>query len=107
MEEWNVRALTALRGDLKNKVIVNNGLIDILEKDAGGFMSRAEAQSVESIKPNNAGQIGEIIKILQGKSNAAFGVFCHLLREVSYDAWADELEKKARQFKEESGTLVL
>ena len=106
MEKCNDRALTALKGDLKSNIIFKNGLINYLETDAGGFMSRAEAQMVES-KPSNAEQMGELILILQGKSNAAFGTFCQLLRKVMYGAWADELEKKARQFKEESGTLVL
>ena len=107
MKKWNSSALTALRGDLKRKVIIQYGLIDKLETAAGGFMNEAEAQQVESHKPNNANQMDELIKILQGKSNAAFGIFCQMLRDVSYETWADELEKKAKEFKgESSGTFV-
>ena len=108
MKKWNSSALTALRGDLKKKVIIQNGLVDKLETAAGGFMNEAEAQLVESHKPNNANQMDELIKILQGKSNAAFGTFCRMLRDVGYETWAAELEKKAKEFKgESSGTFVI
>ena len=106
MENWNHRALTALKGDLKRKVIVRNGLNDILEVDAGGFMSEAEAQMVKN-RPNNAEQMQEIIWILQGKSNAAFRTFCQMLQQVNYGALANKLEEKAGQIKGESGTHVL
>ena len=66
MAEWNKDALTAKLGDLKLYVIVKNGLIDKLQKAAGGFMSEAEAQAVES-KPDNAEQMGELVQILRGK----------------------------------------
>ena len=106
MEKWNYGALTALKGDLKSKVIVKNGLNDILEVDAGGFMNEAEAQMVKSM-PSNSEQMGEIIWILQGKSNAAFGTFCQMLRQVKYGALADKLEEKAGEIKGRSGTHVL
>ena len=106
MKKWNVKALTALKGELKSKIIVNNGLNDILEKDAGGFMSEAEAQRVES-KSSNAEKMEEIIQILKGKSDAHFGTFCQMLRQVEYDVWADALEKKAGENKGASGTHVL
>ena len=101
MEKWNVKALTALKGDLKSNVIVKNGLIDTLEIDADGFMSKAEVQTVES-KSSDPEQMGEIIRILQGKSEADFGIFCQLLRRVAYNAWATKLEEKAREFKEKA-----
>ena len=107
MKEWNIRALTALKGDLKSKVLVESGLSDILEIDAGGFMTREEAQLVGTHKPNNAKQMEELISILQGKSNATFVTFCQMLRKVGYDAWANEVEKKAREFKGDSGICVL
>ena len=106
MKKWNSSALTALKGALKLKVIVKNGLNDILETDAGGFMNEAEAQMVES-KPNNAEQMGEIIRILLGKSDAAFGTFCTMLRQVGYDVWATALEDKAKEQGGESGTYVM
>ena len=106
MKKWNSRALTALKGDLKKRVIVKTQLMDILETDAGGFMNEAEAQLVES-KPDNAEQMGEIIRILLGKSDAAFGTFCKMLHDVNYGTWADQLETKAEEFQRESGTRVL
>ena len=84
---------------------MKNGLIDKLEKAAGGFMTQLEAQTVGS-KPNNAEQMGELIQILRGKGNADFHIFCSMLRQSNNDTWADELERKARNFKGETGTHV-
>ena len=105
MEEWNLKALTAMKGDLKVKVKLEHGLIDKLEMAAGGFMSKSEAVSVES-KLNNVAQMGELIRILEGKGNTAFWIFCQMLRDASYEVWADELEKKAREFRGYTGTHV-
>ena len=105
MTEWNRDALVSLKGDLKRKVIMNTGLIDMLKKAAGGFMDEGEAQSVES-KPSNAEQMGELIRILLGKSNADFNIFCTMLHQCNYSSWADALERKAREFREEPGMQV-
>ena len=105
MSEWNRDALVSLQGDLKLNVIMNTGLVNKLQKAAGGFMDRAEAQSVES-KPNNAEQMGELIWILLGKSNAEFNIFCTMLRQCNYSSWADALERKARESREEPGRQV-
>ena len=106
MEEWNKNALVSLQGELKENVIVNNGLNNKLQRAAGGFMARAEAQAVES-KPNNAEQMGELIRILLGKRNADFRTFCTMLRETNNGLWADELERKASEFRGEPGMHVL
>ena len=102
MEEWNRDALVSLQGDLKLNVIVKTGLIDKLQTAAGGFLSRAEAQAVES-KPSNAEQMGELIRILLGKGNADFRTFCRMLCQSNYNMWADQLERKAREFRGEPG----
>ena len=106
MEEWNRDALVALQGELKLNVIMKTGLIDMLQTAAGGFLSRAEAQAVES-KPNNAEQMGELIRILLGKGNADFRTFCKMLNQSNYSLWADQLERKAREFSGEPGAHVL
>ena len=85
---------------------MNTGLIDMLQKAAGGFMSQAEAQAVES-KPNNAEQMGELIRILLGKRNAVFKTFCTMLRQSNNGLWAEELERKAREISREPGMQVL
>ena len=103
MAEWNKDALTSLLGDLKLYVIVKNGLNNILQKAAGGFMNGAEAQAVES-KHDNAEQMGELVRILRGKKNKDFRIFCSMLRKSNYDTWAEQLELKAREFKGEPGT---
>ena len=83
-----------------------HGLNNKLQKAAGGFMSREEALAVES-KPSNAEQMGELIRILLGKGNADFRTFCTMLRQSNYSVWADELERKAREFRRETGAHVL
>ena len=99
MEEWSRAALVSLQGDLKINVIVKNGLNNKLQKAAGGFMSREEALAVES-KPSNAEQMGELIWILLGKGNADFKTFCTMLHQSNYSIWADELQTRARDFRE-------
>ena len=106
MEEWNRDALVALQGELKINVIMNTGLMDKLQRAAGGFLSRAEAQAVES-KPSNAEQMGELIRILLGKGNADFRIFCRMLHQSNNGLWADQLEMRAREFKGEPGAHVL
>ena len=106
MEEWNREALISLQEQLKLKVIMNTGLINKLQKAAGGFMNQAEAQAVES-KPNNAEQMGELIRILLGKRNADFKIFCTMLHQSNYCLWSEELERKAREFSVQPGMQVL
>ena len=106
MEKWNRDALLSLQGELKLNVEIERGLVNMLHKAAGGFMSEAEAKAVIS-KQENAKQMGELIQILLGKSNQDFKIFCRMLRQSEYHAWANELEKKVREFKGEPGTLVL
>ena len=106
MEEWNRDALVALQGELKLNVVMKTGLIDKLQTAAGGFLSRAEAKVVES-KPSNAEQMGELIRILLGKGNADFRTFCRMLRQSNHSVWAEQLERRAREFRGESGAHVL
>ena len=42
MEEWNRAALVSLQGELKCKVMLKTGLVDRLQKAAGGFMDERE-----------------------------------------------------------------
>ena len=90
-------ALVALKTELKVSVIMNHGLSDKLNIAAGGFMSREEEQVVLS-KPNDAEQMGELIRILCGKREADFITFCNMLRDGNNGVWADQLEGKAREF---------
>ena len=96
MQEYNTNALMALKGQLKVKVKMM-GLLDDLSKAAGGFLNEVEVLSVQN-KPNDFEQMGQVIEILQGKTNGDFNVFCNLLRKWDYAGWANDLEKKAREF---------
>ena len=98
MSPWNDDALVSLKESLKLNVLMNTGLADMLEKAAGGFMSRAEAQMVTALSSNSE-QIDRVIETLRGKTNEDFDTFCTMLRQTNHVIWAVELEKKAEQFK--------
>ena len=105
MSQWNIDALVSLQGDLKQRVLMNTGLIDRLQTAAGGFMSEGEEQRVKNQRGNDE-QMGELIKILKGKRNKDFDTFLKMLRAVNYGVWADELMKEAEKFRRESGKCV-
>ena len=96
MSEYNVKALTALRTELKTKIVMGPHLNDMLEKSAGGFMTRPEAQSVLS---DSESQMGRLIDILKGKGDEEFRIFCKMLQKSNYPAWAEKLEQEAESFK--------
>ena len=102
MSPWNDDALVSLKRELKENVLMNTGLADMLEKAAGGFMSRVEAQMVAAL-PSNSDQIDSVIETLRGKTNEDFDTFCKILRQTNQVTWAVELEKKAKQFKRGGG----
>ena len=104
MSKWNEDALVALQRDLKKKLTMTE-LCDILEKPAGGFMSPAEALKVTELS-GDSNQIGEIIKILRGKDDHDFAIFCDMLRKSNYGVWANELELKAKTFKNGQGKVI-
>ena len=101
MSKWNVDALVALKGKLKENVRMFE-LANYLETPAGGFMNRAEAQSVRA-KTEDAQQIEQVIHILQGKGDKEFATFCQMLRKSNCHVWARQLELKAEMFKTSDG----
>ena len=100
MSPWNDDALVSLKERLKLNVSMNTGLSDRLEKAAGGFMSRPEAQIVREL-PSNMEKIDNVVETLRGKTNEDFATFCTMLRDANYVVWADELKKEAERFKRE------
>ena len=100
MSPWNHNALVSLRGDLKLHVLMEAGLGDKLEKAAGGFMNLFEAQTVRE-QPGNIKQMDKVIEILLRKADEDFTAFLKMLRDTNNGVWAEGLEKKAEQFKEE------
>ena len=105
MAEWNQAALVALQGSLKTNVKMIQ-LCDLLERPAGGFMDRAEVLSVKA-KTGDMEQMGEVINILRGKEDAAFYIFCDLLRRSNYGVWAQELASAAEGLKTEQGKFTV
>ena len=105
MSPWNDDALASLKEKLKINVILDTGLIDKLEKAAGGFMSREEVRMVQD-QLSSSKQMDKVIEILRGKEDVDFHCFCKKLRDSNYRAWAGELKKCAAEFKKEKGTGV-
>ena len=98
LSSWNNDALLFLKEKLKLKVLMNTGLLDRLERAAGGFMSEYEAKTVREL-PSNIAQVNRVIEILRGKGDKDFMTFCKMLRDSNQVVWADELERVAEQFK--------
>ena len=98
MSPWYVDALVSLQGDLKLRVLMNTGLSDKLQKAAGGFMSATEEQQVKE-QHGDSKQMGKLIDILKGKQDKDFIIFLKMLRSANYGVWADELTKRAEEFK--------
>ena len=105
MSPWNHQALVSLRADLKLHLLMETGLGDKLEEAAGGFMNRFEAQTVRE-QLGNMKQMDKVLDILLGKANKDFATFLKMLWDSNNKVWAEELEKRAEQFKEE-GTLCV
>ena len=80
MSPWNHQALVSLRADLKLHVLMETGLGDKLEKAAGGFMTRLEAQTVRE-QPGNIKQMDKVIDILLGKAEKDFTIFLQILQD--------------------------
>ena len=62
MEEWNRAALVSLEGELKRKVMLKTGLVDSLQKAAGGFMDEREALQWK-VGQVHAEQMGDLVLI--------------------------------------------
>ena len=106
MSLWNNDALLFLREKLKINVLMNTGLIDKLEKAAGGFMSQYEARKVREL-PSNIARVNRVIETLRGnfKEDKDFQTFCKMLCVSGHAAWADELEMVAELFKRGEGNI--
>ena len=100
MSPWNHQALVSLREELQLSVLMESGFGNRLQKAAGGFMTRFEAQTVRE-QPGNIKQMDQVIDILLGKADKDFTAFLMMLRDSNNKVWAEELEKRAEQFKEE------
>ena len=101
MSEWNIEALDSLKVKLKLRLSMSAGLRDILPIAAGGFMSELEVQQVTNLRSDNE-QIEKLIEELKRKHDKDFETFLGMLRLTNQRVWADELERKAEEFKQRS-----
>ena len=100
MSPWNHQALVSLREELQLSVLMESGFGNRLEKAAGGFMTRFEAQTVRE-QPGNIKQMNKVIDILLSKVDKDFTTFLKMLLHSNNKVWAEELEERAEQFKKE------
>ena len=100
MSEWKRDALTTLQLKLKNYLSLVE-LLDMLDKAAGGFMTRAEKMHVCG-QPDRREKVGCIITLLQGKEDQDFDIFIDMLRNSGNKVWAIQLEKKAKDLRRKS-----
>ena len=84
---------------------METGLCNRLEEAAGGFMNELEAATVRE-QSGNIQQMGKVIDILCGKSDKDFSTFLHMLRGSNNEVWAEELERKAEDFKRKKGVCA-
>ena len=99
MSDYNSSALIAFREKLKTNVAMKPHLIGMLEEQAGGFMARAEAQSVRSAKDS----MGRLIEILLGKGGKEFNTFCDMLERSNHRGWANSLRQEAKPNRQKKG----
>ena len=99
MSSWNIDALVSLQGELQLHVLMETGFGNRLEKAAAGFLSYFEARIVRE-QSGNTNQIQKVIEFLRGKTDEDFVTFLEMLRASNNEVWADELERKAKEFKE-------
>ena len=99
MSDYNSSALIAFREKLKTNIAMKPHLIDMLEEQAGGFMTRVEAQSVRKAED----PMGWLIEILLGKGNKEFNTFCDMLDKSNHHGWAFWLRLEAKINRQKEG----
>ena len=102
MSDYNSSALIAFREKLKTNVAMKPHLVDMLEEQAGGFMTRAEAKSVR----NAEDPMGWLIENLLGKGDKEFNTFCDVLEQSNHSAWANSLRRKAEWYRTKNQTAA-
>ena len=106
MSSWNHQALVSLRADLKLHVLMETGLGDKLEKAAGGFMDKHEAEWVRQERTNME-RMDKLIHLLLSKSNEDFATFIEMLRHTNNGTWAHQLEERAEQFSQRQAGMCV
>ena len=102
MSDYNSNALLALQGELvpSLNVVMEADLNNRLETPAGGFMTRAEAQSVRSAKS----PMRRLIDILFSRGDKEFNTFCDMLDRSNLSTWANSLRQKAEWYRRKNQT---
>ena len=99
MDGWKRDAIVSLEHKLQPNLSLT-GLIPLLEKPAGGFMTEIDRISVEALE-GRLKRVGRIIEVLRKKGNKEIDAFLEILRKSGNEIWATEIEEKAKQFRQE------
>ena len=102
MDGWKIDAIVSLEHELQTSLSLT-GLIPLLEKPAGGFMTWIDRMSVEALE-GRLKRVGRIIEVLRKKGNQEFDAFIEILRRSGNETWATEIEEKAEQFRQKYET---
>ena len=108
MREWNKNALIFFRGDLKLHVKVKeSGMLDMLAIPTPlGFLNQPEMLIIKPL-PNEMDRMDKIIDFLLGKEDNCFSKFCDSLIKSGNRTWAEQLNRKAEEFKRGSGKIFI
>ena len=81
--------LVEAEADMRIKLSLE-GLVPLLERPAGGFMTREERIMVTSA-PNDPERVSKIISILRMKTDEDFVKFCNILDKSGNQHWIASL----------------
>lgn len=96
MSAHNDKALTKLKDQLVLNLSLDTGLGTKLEKAAGGFMDRFEAQNIMQ-QPTMNKKIDAMIELLRTKDDVDFQTFLDMLVKSNNTVWANELRRTANE----------
>ena len=87
-------ALAAMEAELRMKLSID-GILPLLECEAGGFMVKEEKMHVMSVNRENTPEmVTRIINILRKKGNDEFYRFLDILYKSGNNVWANKLRKR-------------
>ena len=90
-------ALVALESEMRLNLSVE-GMLPLLERDAGGFMIRAEKMQVTSVNRENTPElVSRIVSILRKKGNEQFFIFLNILDNSGNEVWANKPKEDMQQ----------
>ena len=87
-------ALAAIEAELRVNLSVD-GILPLLEREAGGFMVKEEKMHVTSVNRENTPEmVTRIVNILRKKGDNEFDIFLDILDKSGNNVWANKLRER-------------